>query len=59
MVHKKKLKPKIMFAIGGINVTPQKFHKEVEKIMSKVHVTSAYEIELTESGKLKKKKKLM
>ena len=58
MVHKKEIKPKIMFAVGGVNVSPEEFRKQVSAIMSKVHVTSGYEMELTEKG-WKKKRKLL
>jgi len=57
MVHKKEIKPKIMFAVGGVNVSPEEFRKQVASIFSKVHLTSGYEMEMTEKG-MKKKKRL-
>jgi hypothetical protein len=57
MVHKKEVKPKIFFAVGGVNVSPEEFRKQVTSIFSKVHLTSGYEMEMTEKG-MKKKKRL-
>jgi hypothetical protein len=57
MVHKKEIKSKVMFAVGGVNVSPEEFRKQVSSLMSKVHVTSGYEMEMTEKG-MKKKRRL-
>ena len=52
------IKPKIMFAVGGVNVSPAEFMKRTKEIISKVHPISGYEMEFDDKGRMKKKRRL-